>query len=176
MEDKSLKVYSIPLKHRIPTCGFLFEEKAMDDHLIREMIDFYQIPVSLRYGIKQGDDYLTPQGETIPHAWLTRPAKAPKRYAYCSDTAFSPDLISIIKGVDLLYHEATFIDADIARARQTAHSTATQAALIARQAEVKKLVIGHFSARYDGEDVLKLEADRIFPGTILAKEGLVLTV
>ncbi|MDR1356192.1 MAG: ribonuclease Z [Tannerellaceae bacterium] len=176
MEDRSLRVYSIPLKHRIPTCGFLFEEKAQEDHLIREMADFYRIPVSLRRGIKQGDDYITPEGEVVPHTRLTRPAKPPRRYAYCSDTAFSPDITSIIKGVDLLYHEATFAEADIARARQTAHSTAAQAASIARQAEVKRLVIGHFSARYDDDSILKLEADNVFPGTILAKEGLVLPV
>ncbi|MDR1259231.1 MAG: ribonuclease Z [Tannerellaceae bacterium] len=176
MEDRSLKVWSIPLKHRIPTCGFLFEEKTEADHLIREMADFYQIPVSLRRAIKQGDDYVTPEGELIPHARLTRPSKPPKRYAYCSDTAFAPEIAPIIKGVDLLYHEATFIEADIARARQTAHSTAAQAALIARQADVKRLVIGHFSARYEDDDVLRREACGIFPGTILAREGLALQV
>jgi ribonuclease Z len=176
MEDRSLKVYSIPLKHRIPSCGFLFEEKAKEDHLLREIADYYQIPLSLRSGIKQGDDYVTPEGEIISHARLTRPAPPPRRYAYCSDTAFSPDIVPVIKGVDLLYHEATFIEADIARARETAHSTAAQAAGIARMAEVKRLLIGHFSARYDNDDLFKLEADKVFPGTILAREGLVMPV
>jgi ribonuclease Z len=176
MEDRSMRVYSIPLKHRVPTCGFLFEEKAKEDHLIREMADFYQIPVRLLRGIKQGDDYVTPEGERIPHARLTRPAATPRRYAYCSDTAFLPDIIPLVKGVDLLYHEATFIEADKVRARETAHSTAAQAAEIARQAEVKRLIIGHFSARYDDDNLFKREADTIFPDTILAREGLVVSV
>jgi ribonuclease Z len=176
MEDRSVNVYSIPLKHRIPTCGFLFEEKAKEDHLLSEMADFYQIPVSLRRSIKQGCDYITPEGERIPHVRLTRPALPPKRYAYCSDTSFSPDIVPLIKGVDLLYHEATFIEDDIVRARETVHSTAAQAAEIARRADVKKLVIGHFSSRYKDEYIHKLEADKVFPGTILANEGLVIQV
>ncbi|MDR1938085.1 MAG: ribonuclease Z [Tannerellaceae bacterium] len=176
MEDKSLKVYSIPLKHRIPTCGFLFEEKDKEAHLIPAIADFYRIPVKMRQDIKQGHDYVTPGGEVIPNARLTRPATPPKRYAYCSDTAFSPDIVSLIKGVDLLYHEATFIEADIARAEGTWHSTATQAAEIARRAQVKKLVIGHFSSRYESDLTLKQEADKVFPGTILANEGLVVPV
>lgn len=176
MEDRSLKVYSIPLNHRIPTCGFLFEEKAKEAHLIREMADFYQIPVKLLRGIKQGDDFITPEGEVVPNSRLTRPAEPPKRYAYCSDTAFYPDIIPIIQEVDLLYHEATFTESDKARAKETFHSTASEAAEIARQAQVKRLVIGHFSARYEDDSILKEEADKIFPDTILAKEGLVLTM
>ncbi len=172
MEDRSLRVYSIPLKHRIPTCGFLFEEKQKEAHLIREMADFYQIPVKYLRGIKQGDDYITPEGEVIPNKRLTRPAKPSKKYAYCSDTAFYPAIVPIIKEVDLLYHEATFAEIDKARSNETYHSTAGEAAEIARQAGVKKLVIGHFSARYDDETLLKKEADKVFPGTILAYEGL----
>jgi ribonuclease Z len=176
MEDRSLSVYSIPLKHRLPTCGFLFEEKRKEPHLIREMADFYRIPLRLLPGIKRGDDFVTPSGERIPHARLTRPPRLPRRYAYCSDTAFLPSIAPLIQGVDLLYHEATFIQADIARAHETAHSTAAEAAEIARLAAVKKLVIGHFSSRYDDEQLFKLEADKIFPDTILASEGLALTV
>lgn len=176
MEDRSLKVYSIPLNHRIPACGFLFEEKAKEAHLIKEMADFYQIPVKYLRGIKQGDDYITPEGEVIANSRLTRSAEAAKRYAYCSDTAYYPDIVPIIKGVDMLYHEATFTEADKPRAKETFHSTAAQAAEIARQAEVKQLVIGHFSARYEEESILKKEADAIYPNTILAKEGLVLTL
>jgi ribonuclease Z len=176
MEDRSLKVYSIPLNHRTPTCGFLFEEKAKEDHLLREVAEFYKIPLRLLPGIKQGDDYITPEGERIPHAHLTRPASPPKRYAYCSDTAFYPDIVPLIKGVDLLYHEATFAEADIHRARETAHSTAAQAAEIARLAQVKRLIIGHFSSRYDDEWVLKEEADKVLPGTILAGEGAVIPI
>ncbi|MDR1918680.1 MAG: ribonuclease Z [Tannerellaceae bacterium] len=176
MEDRSVKVYSIPLKHRIPTCGFLFEEKEKEAHLIPEVADFYRIPISMRQDIKQGQDYVTPSGERIPNARLTRPATPPKRYAYCSDTAFSPDIVPLIHGVDLLYHEATFHEADAARAKDTWHATASQAAEIARRAQVKKLVIGHFSSRYESDYPLKQEADKVFPGTILANEGLVVAV
>lgn len=173
MEDRSLSVYSIPLKHRIPTCGYLFAEKPKEAHIIRDMTDFYQVPVRCMKDIKQGQDFVTPEGEIIPNARLTRPAAPPKRYAYCSDTAYSPSIIPIIEGVDLLYHEATFAEYDAARAKETFHSTARQAAQIAKQAQVKQLMIGHYSARYDDLTELKQEAEAIFPGTILANEGLV---
>lgn len=176
MEDRSLSVYSIPLKHRIPTCGFLFAEKPKEAHIIREMTDFYQVPIRCMKDIKQGKDYVTPEGEVIPCSLLTRPATPPKRYAYCSDTAYSPSIIPIIEGVDLLYHEATFVDADKARAKETFHSTARQAADIARKAGVKRLVIGHYSARYEDLTELHWEAKDIYPGTILGEEGMVLPI
>lgn len=176
MEDRSVSVYSIPLKHRIPTCGFLFAEKPKEAHIIREMIDFYQVPVRWMKDIKQGKDYITPEGEVIPNARLTRPSAAPKRYAYCSDTAFSPSIIPIIEGVDLLYHEATFMETDLARAKETFHSTARQAAKIALAAHAKRLVIGHYSARYDDLTDLHEEARKVFPGTILGNEGMVLPI
>ena len=176
MEDRSLSVYSIPLKHRIPTCGFLFEEKPKEAHIIREMIDFYQIPIHSIKDIKQGKDYVTPEGEVIYNARLTRPATPPKRYAYCSDTAYNPSMIPIIEGVDLLYHEATFAERDKARAKETFHSTARQAAEIAQKANVKRLVIGHYSARNDVLTELYDEAKELFPTTILGNEGMVLSV
>ncbi|MDR0429002.1 MAG: ribonuclease Z [Tannerellaceae bacterium] len=174
MEDRSLQVYSIPLNHRVPACGFLFAEKQKEAHLIKEMADFYQIPVKFLRSIKQGADYITPEGEVIPNNRLTRPPEAAKRYAFCSDTAYHPSIVPFVSGVDLLYHEATFLEEDAGRARETFHTTATQAAEIARQAKVKKLVIGHFSARYDNDRRHKEEADKVFPGTILANEGMVL--
>lgn len=176
MENRSLEVYSIPLHHRIPTCGFLFKEKQKEDHLVKEMADFYQIPTKLLQGIKQGEDFITPEGEIIPNSRLTRPAVPAKKYAYCSDTAYYPPIIPIIKEVDLLYHEATFAECDAVRAKKTYHTTAKQAAEIARSAQVKKLLIGHFSARYEDDQPLKEEADTIYPDTILAKEGLTLSL
>lgn len=176
MEDRSLSVYSIPLKHRIPTCGFLFAEKPKEAHIIREMTDFYQVPIRCMKDIKQGKDYVTPEGEVIPCSLLTRAAAPPKRYAYCSDTAYSPSIIPIIEGVDLLYHEATFADADKARSKETFHSTARQAADIALKAGVKRLVIGHYSARYENLTELHREAKEIYPGTILGEEGMVLPI
>ena len=176
MEDRSVSVYSIPLKHRIPTCGFLFAEKPKEAHIIREMTDFYQVPVRWMKDIKQGKDYVTPEGEVIPASRLTRPAAAPKRYAYCSDTAYNPSIIPIIEGVDLLYHEATFMETDKARAKETFHSTARQAAEIALKAGVKRLVIGHYSARYETLEELHKEAQSVFPGTILGNEGMILSL
>lgn len=176
MEDRSLSVYSIPLKHRIPTCGYLFAEKTKEAHIIREMTDFYQVPVRCMKDIKQGRDYVTPEGEVVPNSRLTRPAAPPKRYAFCSDTAYHRSIIPIIEGVDLLYHEATFAECDLARAKETFHSTARQAAEIARDAQVKRLVIGHYSARYEDLSELHREAEAVFPGTILGNEGMVVRV
>ena len=176
MEDRSLSVYSIPLKHRIPTCGYLFAEKPKEAHIIREMTDFYQVPVRCMKDIKQGQDYVTPEGEVVPNSRLTRPAAPPKRYAFCSDTAYNRSIIPIIEGADLLYHEATFAECDLARAKETFHSTARQAAEIARDAHVKRLVIGHYSARYEDLSELHREAEAVFPGTILGNEGTVMPV
>ena len=176
MEDRSLSVYSIPLKHRIPTCGYLFAEKPKEAHIIREMTDFYQVPVRCMKDIKQGQDYVTPEGEVVPNSRLTRPAAPPKRYAFCSDTAYNRSIIPIIEGADLLYHEATFAECDLARAKETFHSTARQAAEIARDAHVKRLVIGHYSARYEDLSELHREAEVVFPGTILGNEGTVIPV
>ena len=176
MEDRSLSVYSIPLKHRIPTCGYLFAEKPKEAHIIREMTDFYQVPVRCMKDIKQGQDYVTPEGEVVPNSRLTRPAAPPKRYAFCSDTAYNRSIIPIIEGADLLYHEATFAECDLSRAKETFHSTARQAAEIARDAHVKRLVIGHYSARYEDLSELHREAEAVFPGTILGNEGTVIPV
>ena len=176
MEDRSLSVYSIPLKHRIPTCGYLFAEKPKEAHIIREMTDFYQVPVRCMKDIKQGQDYVTPEGEVVPNSRLTRPAAPPKRYAFCSDTAYNRSIIPIIEGADLLYHEATFAECALARAKETFHSTARQAAEIARDAHVKRLVIGHYSARYEDLSELHREAEAVFPGTILGNEGTVIPV
>lgn len=171
LEERSLKVYSIPLKHRVPTCGFLFEEKPRPRHIIREMTDFYQVPVRDMNRIKEGADFVREDGSVIPNEKLTRPAEPTRKYAYCSDTTFHKSIVPIIEGVDLLFHEATFMEKEKARAKQTMHSTALQAAKIAQAAQVKKLVIGHFSARYTDLNLLLEEAKSIFPETVLAEEG-----
>ena len=169
-EDRSVQVSTIPLKHRVPSCGFLFEEKTGDRHIKRDMIDFYQIPTWKILKIKQGEDFVTEEGETIPNEVFTTPPTPPIRYAYCSDTAYSEKIIPIIEGVDCLYHEATFAEDEALRARQTMHSTARQAAEIARKAQVKKLIIGHFSARYANKTVLLNQAKEIFENTFLAED------
>ena len=175
-EDRSLTVTTIPLRHRIPCCGFLFAEKQGLNHIVREMVDFYKVPLFEMNRIKNGADYVTPEGEIVPNRLLTRPADPSRRYAYCSDTICLPGLAAQLRGVDLLFHEATFASDNLGRAKETYHTTAVQAAELARSAEVKKLLIGHFSARYEDESVLLEEAREIFPETLLASEMLCVQV
>ena len=175
-DDRSVSVSTIPLKHRIPTCGFLFQEKPTPNHIIRDMVDFYRIPVFELNRIKNGEDYITPEGVVVPNHRLTTPSAAPRSYAYCSDTICQTSIIPQIKEVDLLFHEGTFAQCDAARAKETFHTTAMQAAQIAVEAEAKQLVIGHFSARYEDESILLKEAQTLFPNTLLAKENLRITL
>jgi len=169
-EDRAVQVFSIPLKHRVPCCGFLFEEKPRDRHIIRDMIDFYHIPTWRIPKIKQGEDFVTEEGEIIPNDELTTASELPKRFAYCSDTAYSEKIIPIIQGVDCLYHEATFMEDEIVRSKQTEHSTARQAGEIALKANVKKLIIGHYSARYNNQQNLLKEAQAVFENTVLGED------
>ena len=175
-DDRSVCVETIPLKHRIPCCGFLFKEKATANHIKRDMIDFYQIPIYMRNRIKNGEDYVLEDGTVVPNARLTMPSEPPRAYAYCSDTRYQPKIIEQIEGVDLLFHEATFASSELVRARKTFHSTASQAAQIARDAKVKRLLIGHFSARYEDERILLDEAAAVFPETMLASENLTVSL
>lgn len=175
-EDRSLTVETIPLTHRIPCCGFLFKEKPTLPHIKRDMIDFYQIPVCQINNIKAGADWIKEDGEVIPNARLVTPADAPRSYAYCSDTRYMPELYKMIKNVNMLYHESTYIVADKARAKLYNHSTSQQAAMVARDANAKKLLLGHYSARYDDERIILNEAKEIFPNCCLTKEGDVFNV
>ncbi len=169
-EDKVLTVSSIPLKHRIPCCGFLFREKPSLPHIRRDMIDYYQIPTCYRNNIKNGADWELPDGTVIPNSVLTTPADTPRSYAYCSDTRYIPDLHELLQGVDLLYHESTYCDDNIENATKYCHSTARQAATVARDANVKRLLLGHFSARYEDENRILNEALEVFPNTSLTHE------
>lgn len=175
-ENRTMSVTSFPLKHRIHANGFLFEEKESPRHISREMIDFYHIPVRQIQEIKNGADYLTPDGALILNEHLTYPGNTARRYAYCSDTAYAPEIVSFIKNVDLLYHEATFAESEQNRAEETFHSTARQAAEIAAAAEVKKLIIGHYSSRYSEIGTLLKEAVAVFPNTELAVEGKIVSL
>ncbi len=170
-EDRSLIVRTIPLKHRIPTCGFLFEEKPALRHINREMMDMYKIPLAYINCIKNGYDFITEDGEVIANEILTFDPERTRKYAYCSDTIYNPSIIELIKECDLLFHEATFAESEIKRAQETFHSTAKQAATIAKDSNVGKLIIGHFSARYEDEQLLLNEAKTVFKNTILAKEN-----
>ncbi len=171
-DDRSVSVETIPLRHRLPTCGFLFREKPTPNHIRRDMIDFHQIPIWMMNRIKNGEDYVKDDGTIIPNEQLTFPSDPPRTYAYCSDTVYLPRIAEQIQGVNLLFHESTFVEADKARAKQTLHSTAAQAAQIAKSANAKQLIIGHFSARYETEDQLLKEAQEVFPNTILTNENL----
>lgn len=171
-EDRSLTVETIPLRHRLPTCGFLFREKPTPNHIIREMTDFYKVPLYMMNRIKNGEDFVTDDGSVIPNSRLTTPSDPPRSYAYCSDTSYIPYITEQIQNVDVLFHEATFTDSEKARAKATQHSTARQAADIALKANAGQLIIGHFSARYETEECLLNEAREVFPNTILANENL----
>ncbi len=171
-EDRSMRVWTLPLQHRTPCAGYLIEEKPGLPHIRREMIDHYGVPTWAINRIKQGDDWQMDDGTVVPHSQLTSPPDPVRRYAYCTDTMYIPQLASLVEGVDLLYHEATYSSEDAVRASKYGHSTATDAARLAKDAAAKRLMIGHYSARYDDETVLLNEAKAIFPNTILAKEGL----
>ena len=169
-EDRTLTVTSLPLRHRVPCCGFLFEEKERLPHIRKELIEAYAIPLAAIPAIKEGAGFTTDDGRYIPHEELTYPARAPYRYAYCSDTAYSERLIPWITGIDCLYHEATFTDEFASRCKDTLHSTARQAATIADRAHVGKLIIGHFSSRIADPEILLAEAREVFPNTLLAQD------
>lgn len=175
-EDRSVTVETIPLSHRVPCCGFLFREKPTLPHIRRDMIEFYHIPLSQINNIKNGEGWRTENGELIPSERLTRPADPIRSYAYCSDTSYMPQLHELLKGVDTLYHESTYSSEHEKRARQYHHSTARQAAMVARDAGVGKLLLGHYSARYHDEKVLLDEAKAVFPHSFLTNEGLVFDV
>jgi ribonuclease Z len=171
-EDKSVQVYTLPLKHRIPTAGFLFKEQQRLPHLNKEMADFYKVPLKFYPELKNGADFVTEEDDVIPNCRLVTPAQKSKSYAYCSDTTYYEPLIPLIQGVDLLYHEATFDESELDRAKETFHSTASMAGRMAVKAGVGKLIIGHFSARYPNESRLLAEAKAEFANTLLATENL----
>lgn len=170
-EDNKVEVRTILLNHRIPCCGFLFTEKPLLSNISKEIIQKYQIPVEQILSIKGGADFITTEGELIPNSKLVSNKLKPRSYAYCSDTCYDERIIEFIKGVDLLYHEATFLNEMLPRAKETFHSTALQAATIAQKAEVHQLMIGHYSARYRDLQPLLDEAQTVFSNTILSIEG-----
>ena len=170
-EDRSLTVSTIPLQHRLPTCGFLFREKPTLPHIRGDMIDYLEIPVSQINNIKNGAGWTTPEGRTYSHEELTTPAEPTRAYAYCSDTRYVPTLHELIAGVDLLYHESTYCRDSQHRAEAYWHSTAADAATVAREAGVKKLLLGHYSSRYPDENAFLNEAREIFPESYLTNEN-----
>ncbi len=172
LETPAIVVESFPLRHRVPCVGFLFREKPKPRHLRGDMVRFHGIPVSQLKGIKEGADFITPDGRVVPNAHLTTPADPSASYAYCSDTMFDSSLAGVVRGVDLLYHEATYADDSAPKARERFHSTASDAARIASEAGVRRLLLGHFSKAYSDESRHLAEARAIFPATDVAFEGM----
>ena len=171
-ENDHLTVQAFPLKHRVPTYGFLFKEKKKLRHINGRVTKDLSIPHYAFVKLKKGEDFIHPDsGELFPYKELTLAADPSYSYAYCSDTAYFTALASIVKGVDLLYHESTFLHKDAKLAKKTMHSTAKQAATLAKKAEVKKLLLGHYSSRYPAIELLLDEAKLVFDNSILTNDG-----
>ncbi|MCR1024958.1 ribonuclease Z [Cellulophaga baltica] len=172
-EDDKVTVKTIPLSHRVYTNGFLFEEKLASRTLDVEAAQRYQIETCYFQNIKNGRDITLDDGRVIPNDELTFDPPKPKSYAFCSDTAYKPDIVPLIKNIDVLYHEATFLETQAELAPKTKHSTAKEAASIAKQANVGQLILGHYSTRYKSIDLFKEEASEIFDAVSLADDGKV---
>lgn len=175
-DDGKIIVSTLPLKHRIPSTGFLFSEKRGFPNIKKELIEKYSLSLREISAIKNGSDLTTAEGEIIKNSDLTYYSSEPRSYAYCSDTIYLEKLIPLIKDVDLLYHEATFATSDEKLAKLTGHSTAVQAAKLAKKACAKALIIGHFSSRYKSISLLVDEAKAIFESTIEAQDGMVFDI
>jgi len=166
-------VYSLPLKHKIPTTGFLFVEKTETRQLDLQKLAEHTIDKTHYKWLKQGYDVQNKEGKTIRNQSVTTQGKTPRSYAFCTDTQYHLPLVKSIKNVSLLYHESTFLEEDKTRAKETFHTTALQAAKIAKKANAGKLLLGHFSSRYIDLSVLEVEAKTVFKNTELALEGKV---
>ncbi len=175
-EDKRLEIFSFPLNHSIATCGFLFKEKPHPRKIRKEALKIYDIPDLAFEGIKQGDDFVKNNGEIVSNELLTKPGIDQKSYAYCSDTAYSKNISDFIEDVDLLYHECSFMEDMRKTAEIKMHSTTFDAARVANDINAKKLIIGHFSARYKDLDPVLSETKKVFKNTILAIEDLKISV
>ena len=172
-EDKRVIVKTIPLKHRVYTNGFLFVEKPKERKLNVDKVQEYEIETCYFQNIKNGRDITLEDGRVIPNAELSFDPPAPRSYAFCSDTVYTESIIPIIKEVEVLYHETTFLNSEEHLAEKTMHTTAKQAAMIAKKANVKQLVLGHYSTRYESIKAFKKEAEEIFDNVLLGDDGVV---
>lgn len=171
LKTKKVTVETIPLKHRIYANGFLFREKPKPRKLLMEEVEKYDIDVAYYNGIKKGKDAVLDDGRVIPNSRLTADPEPPKSYAFCSDTAYNPSMAEQLKNVTVLYHESTFLEEHAYLAAPTGHSTAREAAAIARAANVSNLVLGHYSTRYESTEPFRQEAREVFPEVDLAEDG-----
>jgi ribonuclease Z len=175
-DDDDIEIRTIILNHRIPCTGFLFKEKPRLRKLQKDKLQQFDIPISVYQDLKNGKDYIDETGRVISNSELTTDPKNARSYAFCSDTCYDERILPFVNEIDLLYHEATFLSDKEDRAKETFHSTAAQAATIAKKANVKRLIIGHFSARYKNLYPLLDEAKEVFPDTTLAMEGDVFSI
>lgn len=172
-DDKALSVEAFPLYHRVPAVGFFFREKPRPRKIIGDMVEFYNVPTFRRNALKQGEDYVTPEGVVIENHRLTLPPAPSTSYAYCSDTRFDERVADAIRGVDTIYHEATYLADSLHKAADRGHSTAAQAGRIATLAGAKRLILGHYSRSYDNDEAFAIEAATTFSGEIIAaREGM----
>lgn len=169
--DHELVIECFPLKHSIPVWGFLFREKEGGRRIDKTFIEQFNPDIEDIKSVVQGGGFITPKGEVLAHEIITLPAKPPRSYAFCSDTAYQTMTSEYVKGVDLLYHESTFDQSGKQLAEKTLHSTAAQAARVAKEAGAKKLLIGHYSARYNELELLVEEAREVFAESYLSIEG-----
>ncbi|MCL5128466.1 MULTISPECIES: ribonuclease Z [unclassified Algibacter] len=172
-EDDVVEVHTIPLEHRVYTNGYLFKEKIGERKLNAYLAEEANINVAYYRKLKQGFDVENEDGVLIRNESVTSPAEKPKSYAFCSDTVYKEDIVPIIKNVDVLYHESTFLEKHAHLGPKTKHSTAKEAARIAKQANVGTLVLGHFSTRYGGLEGFKTEAEEVFDNVELSADGKV---
>lgn len=172
-EDDKVEVYTVPLNHRVYTNGFLFKEKANERKLNAAAAEDAKIDIAYYRKLKQGFDVVNTEGDLIKNKTVTSDGKKPLSYAFCSDTMYHEPIIPIIKDVDILYHESTFLNKNEKLAKPTKHSTAAQAATIAQKANVKTLILGHYSTRYDNLTDFKTEANEVFGNVELAEDGKV---
>ncbi len=176
-EDEKVEIRTIPLDHRVYTNGFLFKEKLSERKLNMAAVSQHtEIKVCDYQNLKNGKDFILENGTVLKNERLTSNPPAPLSYAFCSDTSYFPAIIPIIKNVNCLYHETTFLNDRETLAETTKHSTAAQAASIAKQAFVKQLIIGHFSSRYKNKAAFKIEAQEQFKNTLMAEEGKVFEI
>jgi ribonuclease Z len=171
-EDNKVIVTTIPLKHRVYTNGFLFQEKPGERKLNVDAVQQYNIHTAYYQKIKNGGNVTLDDGTIVENEKLSFDPIPALSYAFCSDTVYNEDIIPIIKNVDVLYHETTFLESEAALAQKTLHSTAKEAATIALKANAKQLVLGHYSTRYDGIERFKEEAETIFPNVLLGDDGV----
>lgn len=175
-ETDAIRVRTVALDHKVPAVGYVFEEKPRLRHIDRAMCDFHGVPVWAFNSIKAGEDFVKEDGTVVVNAMLTKDPARPRSYAHISDTAYMPGLAAKIKGVNLLFHESTYLTDNVDKARERGHSTAAQAAMVARDAQAGRLLLGHYSSRYKSDNVFLEEAKTIFGNSVASYEGLKIAV